>query len=223
MSLFSVEDVEFKSSTGTIINGISLSIEKGSVTGFIGKSGCGKSTLLKLIAGILVPSGGQVKFMGRDIQEMNDVMNKAFRKRCGFVFQDSALWANQSIRQNLELPLYTYNQSLSPKERLEKINELCSYLGYERSLDLRPVDLSMGEQKRIAVARALICKPEILFLDECIESLDSKGGRKIVEFLQNFINNNGTVLYVSHNATFISAIGGKIIELDEGKILKREE
>ena len=221
MELFTVEDVHFDSSTGTIIDGVSLSIQSGSVTAFIGRSGCGKSTLLKLIAGVLVPSGGRVLYRGRDIQAMDDMANKVFRRRCGFVFQDSALWANQTIMQNLELPLQSHFPRMDKAERVAKIRGVCSLLGYEKNLFLRPVDLSMGEQKRIAFARALIVDPKILFLDECIESLDEKSGMQIMEHIEKFIDNNGTVLYVSHNKSFVKRIGGDIFEIEAGRLKDR--
>lgn len=221
MDLFTAENVSFVSSTGTIIDEISLSIQSGTVTGFIGRSGCGKSTLLKLLAGVLVPSNGRVMFRGSDIQAMNDAANKAFRKRCGFVFQDSALWANQSIMQNIELPLLSHFPSLDKGHRVEIIRNVCAELGYDKNLFLRPIDLSMGEQKKIAFARALVLKPKILFLDECIESLDEKSGLQIIELIEKFIEKGGTVLYVSHNKYFVQRIGGNIIEIEAGRLRTR--
>ena len=170
---------------------------------------------------MLVPSGGRVLYRGRDIQAMDDMANKVFRRRCGFVFQDSALWANQTIMQNLELPLQSHFPRMDKAERVAKIRGVCSLLGYEKNLFLRPVDLSMGEQKRIAFARALIVDPKILFLDECVESLDEKSGTQIMELIEKFIDNNGTVLYVSHNKSFVKRIGGDIFEIEAGRLKDR--
>ncbi|MBQ0052253.1 MAG: ATP-binding cassette domain-containing protein [Treponema sp.] len=214
--LFEVENVEFQSRTTKIVKGISLQIEQGSVTGLTGKSGCGKSTLLKLIAGIYVPSSGRVLYNGNDIQTMGDAMNLEFRRKCSFVFQDSALWANQDIQQNLNLPLQTHNPKMKAKERLERIREMCEIVKYDRPLNLRPADLSMGEQKKVAFARALINNPEVLFLDECTESLDRKGGAVIMDLLQKFRNDGKTIIYVSHSSSFIAALPGKIHVIEEG-------
>ncbi len=216
--LFETQEVEFHSRTAQIIKGISLSIEKGTVAGFTGKSGSGKSTLLKLIAGIYVPTGGKVFYNGTDIQAMSNAQNLEFRKDCAFVFQDSALLANQDIQQNLSLPLTTHNPKMKSAERLERIKEVCSLVSYERPLNLRPADLSMGEQKKIAFARALITNPEVLFLDECTESLDRKGGTVIMNLLKKFIGNGNTVVYVSHSSSFISSLGGRLFVIDEGKL-----
>lgn len=216
--LFETQNVEFRSRTTQIIKGISLSIEKGTVAGLTGKSGSGKSTLLKLIAGIYVPTGGKVLYGGKDIQTMTNAQNLAFRKKCAFVFQDSALLANQDILQNLSLPLTTQFPKITAEEKNAKISEVCAKVGYDRPLNLRPVDLSMGEQKKIAFARALINNPEVLFLDECTESLDRKAGAVIMNLLQDFIKNGNTVIYVSHSSSFISSIGGKIFVIDEGRL-----
>ncbi len=216
MALFTLEDVKFNSRSGSVVNGISLEIEKGSVTVLVGKSGCGKSTLLKLIAGILVPAGGKVLYNSKDIQMMNSVENRAFRKNCSFVFQDSALWANQDIMSNLSLPLQTHFPAMGKQERLEKIKAVCELINYERALTLRPSDLSMGEQKKIAFARAIICDPEVLFLDECTESLDRKGTARIYSILHDFIDRGNTVIYVSHNSSFISEFPGVMHTIEKG-------
>ncbi|WP_191014602.1 cell division ATP-binding protein FtsE [Treponema zioleckii] len=222
MSLFELQNVKFDSRSQPIIRGISLTIEKGTVTGLVGKSGSGKSTLLKLIAGILVPTSGHVLFHGKDIQTMNNFQNKLFRKKCSFVFQDSALWANQNIQQNLMLPLQTQSPKMSNEERMRKIKKICETVRYDRPLELRPVDLSMGEQKKIAFARALINEPEVLFLDECTESLDQRGSAEIIELLQKFIADGNTVVFVSHNSNFINEMNGKLYELEKGELVVQE-
>ena len=216
MALFRLEDVNFNSRTKEVVRGISMDIEEGTVTALTGKSGSGKSTLLKLIAGILVPSGGKVFYKDCDIQTMSDKKNKEFRRECAFVFQDSALWANQDIQQNLNLPLLTHNPNMPLKDRLARIHEVCDLVEYDRPLNLRPVDLSMGEQKKIAFARALINEPNVLFLDECTESLDKRGGAVMLGILDNFIKYGNTVIYVSHSTSFLKTIAGDIKIIEEG-------
>lgn len=219
MALFRLEDVKFRSQTQEIIKGISLEIEKGSVNIFSGMAGSGKSTLLKLTAGILVPSGGKVFYKDMDIQTMSNAKNRQFRRECSFVFQDSALWANQNIQQNLDLVLQTQRPELDAKARLERIKEMCEIVHYERALTLRPVDLSMGEQKKIAFARAMINDPETLFLDECTESLDRKTSTVIMNLIRKFIDDGNTVIYVSHNTTFVTEFTGNVFAIAEGLLL----
>ncbi len=216
MALFTVENVEFESRTAQIVKGVSLSIEKGSTTILSGRSGGGKSTLLKMIAGILVPTSGRVLFEGKDIQNMSKEANLAFRRRCSFVFQDSALWANQNIIQNLTLPLQIHFPKMKQEERVKLVHEVCSKVGYDRDLTLRPVDLSTGEQKKIAFARAIICDPEVLFLDECTESLDKKGSEIIIRLLHDFIDKGNTIIYISHHSSFVNEFPGINYYIDNG-------
>ena len=206
MGLFKLDNVEFNSRSQRIINGVSMEIEKGQIVGLLGKSGSGKSTLLKIISGILVPSSGRVFFDGKDVKLMSKKENKNFRRRCSFVFQDSALWENQTIEQNLNLPLQTQNQDMPMDVRMERIQAMCALVGYKRSLALRPVDLSMGEQKLVAFARAFINKPDVLFLDECTESLDSQSAERIISLVADFVRDGNTVAYVSHNRNFVSTM-----------------
>ena len=103
-----------------LLKGVSFDIEKGSVVQLDGKSGSGKSTLIKITAGILVPTSGTVYFEGTDIHSMNDRQNKAFRKKMAFIFQDSALWANQNIFQNLSLPLQIHHPDMPLQDRSRK-------------------------------------------------------------------------------------------------------
>lgn len=221
MALLTVEDVKFSSRTQEIIKGVSMEIEKGSTTVLIGKSGCGKSTLLKLLAGILVPSEGRVLFDGHDIETMTNAQNKEFRRRSAFVFQDAALWANQDIYHNLSIPLQVHFPKMSHEERLFAVQGICAMVNYSRPLTLRPVDLSAGEQKRIAFARAMSCGPEILFLDEITASMDRRGMELIMNLLHNFVDQGNTLVYVSHNATFITEFPGNMIYVEDG-LLKDE-
>ncbi|MCR5401953.1 MAG: ATP-binding cassette domain-containing protein [Treponema sp.] len=221
MALLTVEDVKFSSRTQEIIKGVSLEIEKGSTTVLIGKSGCGKSTLLKLLAGILVPSEGRVLFDGHNIETMTNAQNKEFRRRSAFVFQDAALWANQDIYHNLSIPLQVHFPKMSHEERLFAVQGICAMVNYSRPLTLRPVDLSAGEQKRIAFARAMSCGPEILFLDEITASMDRRGMELIMNLLHNFVDQGNTLVYVSHNATFITEFPGNMIYVEDG-LLKDE-
>ena len=117
---------------------------------------------------------------------------------------------------NLHLPLQTHNPNMPLKKRLEKIHEVCELVKFDRPLNLRPVDLSMGEKKKIAFARALINNPEVLFLDECTESLDRKSGTEILGILEKFIESGRTIIYVSHSSFFVTRIAGNIHVIDEG-------
>lgn len=220
MALFDVQNVEFETRNKKIVNGISLQIEKGTTTALIGHSGSGKSTLLKLMDGLLVPTGGKILFEGNNIHLMNKNQNLEFRQKCAFVFQDSALWANQTIIQNLSLPLQIHFPAMTHDERLFTIQSICAMVGYDRDLNLRPIDLSTGEQKKIAFARAMICGPQVLFLDECTASLDKKASAVIMELLHNFISQGNTIIYISHNSSFIAEFPGTVYHVEDGLLVE---
>lgn len=218
MSLFEVQNIGFSQNGKTIVDDVSVKIEKGSVTGFLGKSGCGKTTLIKLISGILVPTAGKSLFEGQDIQTMNKAKNLAFRKKCSFVFQDSALWANQDILQNMILPLKIHYPEMSVDDMKACIQIMLAKVNFRRSLNLRPADLSAGEQKKIAFARAMITEPETLFLDEVTAALDLSGCDLIYEILNEFLGNGNTIIYVSHNNDFIKNFKGTLHVIEDGKL-----
>lgn len=204
MALLEMKNVSFYDELTQVINSISLNIEKGSVTAFLGAPGGGKSTALKLLSGVVVPTSGTVSYNGENIAKMNRKQNLNFRKNSAFMFQNSALWANQNLYQNLELPLKLHYPNYTPELIDARIKEITKIVEFSKPLTLRPVALSAGEQKRIAFARALICDPEILFLDEPTESLDEKTAGLFISILKEFRANGKTLVYVSHDNEFIN-------------------
>ena len=166
MSLFEMKNVTFTSRKFEVVNNVSLKIENGTVTEFHGPSGGGKSTLLKMLAGIIIPVEGNVFYKSKDINLMSRQEDLVFRKECSFVFQDSALWANQTIMQNVLLPVQIHFPKIKKDEQVERVKKICEIVEYDKDMNLRHADLSAGEQKKIAFARALVCEPNVLFLDE---------------------------------------------------------
>ncbi len=221
MAILEMQNTCFYDGLNPVINDVSLTIEKGSVTAFLGEPGGGKSTALKLISGVIVPSRGKVLYEGKEISSMNSKDNLAFRKKMAFMFQNSALWANQSLYQNLELPLKLHFPDLAPEELDERIKEVAQLVEFHKPLSLRPAALSTGEQKRIALARALICKPEILFLDEPTESLDEKTAMHIIKILTDFCSQGHTLIYVSHDYAFINAFQNDKYYFAKGTIVDK--
>ena len=221
--LFELKNLSFSSKNNSIIHDTNLTIERGTTTIIQGESGSGKSTMLKLIAGIFVPSGGKVLYNGYDIQTMSAQQNEEFRKKSAFVFQNSALWANQDILQNVSLPLQTHFPKMTTYERIRRVKEMCTSRGYARALTLRPSDLSIGEQKKIAIARALITSPEILFLDECTESLGRSASEIVIDILKDFCSQGKTLIYASHSIHFRNNLPGKEYIIDKGILISENE
>lgn len=215
--ILSLQHLSFEGQNISIIRDLSLDFEEGKTTALAGVSGCGKSTLLKLSAGLLIPSKGDVFYRGKNIASMNRQQTMEFRRESAFVFQDSALWANQSLYQNLELPLRLHYPELSQAERCKRIREVSAMVGYRRDLEMRPAALSMGEQKLIGFARAIICRPKLLFLDEWTESLDDKSAGRLAALVKQWQLEHNTIVFVSHNPGILKSLAQEIILLSEGR------
>ena len=221
MAILGMRNVCYEDNNQKIIREVSHFIDQSTVTAFLGKPGSGKSTALKLLAGLIPPSSGTVTFEDKDLHTMNHKQNLDFRKRASFMFQDSALWANQDIYHNLELPLQLHYPDMEAKERKERILKYTQLVEYNKSLIIRPAGLSIGEQKKISFARALICEPEILFLDEPTESIDDKTEDLFISILKGFIAENKTVVFVSHDNYLINSILCDKIYFEDGEIKEK--
>jgi len=219
--IIALSDVSFAAQDKEIVRGISLELEEGITTAFVGPSGGGKSTVLKLAAGLLVPSSGQVLYRGKDIALMSRPENLDFRKNASFVFQDSALWANQTLREILELPLKIHNPRMSQIKRTERIIEVLAETGYRKGIDIRPAQLSMGEQKLIGFARALILAPTVLFLDEWIESLDDAAAKRLITAVKSMQQEGTTIAFISHNLKVIKDLAACVYVIKDGAVALR--
>lgn len=221
MALLEFKNLTYESDGLQILKNVSFSIEKGSVTAFLGSPGSGKSTALKMLAGILIPTKGKNLFDGKDVMEMNRKENLAYRKRCGFMFQNSALWANQDIHHNFLLPLQIHFPKMDDKDRMDRINEVVKMVGYNRPLNIRPASLSIGEQKRVGFGRAIMCEPEVLFLDEPTESLDQDSAIVLTKLVQDFASKGNTVVFVSHDNDFVNSFKCDKYYFENGSIVDK--
>jgi ABC-type transporter Mla maintaining outer membrane lipid asymmetry ATPase subunit MlaF len=216
--ILELEDVAFSAEDRKVIHGVSLKLKASKTTAFVGSSGGGKSTVLKLSAGLLVPDHGEVLYKGKNIAHMNRNENLEFRREGAFVFQDSALWANQNLYQILELPLKIHFPRMTKKEREERINTVTAEVGYKKELGIRPARLSMGEQKLIAFARAMLCDPNLMFLDEWTESLDEIAAKRLIDIVRKKQKEGCTIVLVSHDMRIIKDIADYVIVIIDGKI-----
>jgi ABC-type multidrug transport system ATPase subunit len=204
-----------------LAKGISYGFEEGKTTALVGPSGCGKSTVLKLAAGLFAPDEGEVLFRGKDIWRMNRLENLSFRREAAVVFQDSALWANQNLFQILDLPLRLHFPSMTKKERERRIEFVVAEVGYKKDLGIRPSGLSMGEQKLIAFARALICRPMLLYLDEWTESLDETASQRLIDIVKKMQEAGASIILVSHDIHIVHALADFVVMILGGQIFSR--
>ncbi|MDR2941338.1 MAG: ATP-binding cassette domain-containing protein [Treponema sp.] len=220
--IIELKNVSFSAQEGIIIDDVSIEFKTSKTTAIVGPSGGGKSTVLKLSAGLLVPDQGEILYKGKNIAFMNPAENLEFRREGAFVFQDSALWANQSLFQILELPLKIHYPEMSDKQRGERIKSVTELVGYRKNLNIRPAGLSMGEQKLIAFARAMLCGPSLLFLDEWTESLDETAADRLIDIVRRKKKEGTTILFVSHDLRIIMDLADYVAVIIDGKLSVNE-
>lgn len=187
-----------------ILRDLSLDIEEGETTVFMGSAGSGKSTLLKTAAGLLVPDQGRVLFRGKDLARLSRDEEQEFRAMSAFVFQDAALWSNQSIFENLALPVRLHRPSIPGAELERTAKKALEMAGFEGDLKDRPAILSMGERRLVGLARALVLDPELIFLDEPTAYLDETATGRIFEVLAQLRARGKTLVVVSSSSSFVS-------------------
>ena len=201
-----------------ILCDMSVAFPEGKAICIVGKAGSGKSTLLKTAAGLIIPQSGHVFYQGKDLARMNRLEELAFRKIASFSFQDAALWANQSIYNNLSLPLALHEPGLSKSESDKRVRDVVQRVGYHEGLGFRPADLSTGEQKLISLARALILRPRLLFLDEPTASLDEDSVDRLVAILREEKAKGKTLIVVSHDGRMIADVADLLCVVSMGKV-----
>ncbi|PKB15951.1 ABC transporter ATP-binding protein [Flavobacterium sp. 5] len=204
----------------TILKGINLRLNKGENLVILGRSGSGKSVTIKCIVGLLEPDKGSIKVSGKEITNLKyDELNN-LRVKIGFMFQNGALYDSMSIRQNLKFTLKHHTRDL-PEDAIEsEIIEALESVGLQESIDKMPAELSGGMQKRIALARAIIIKPEIILYDEPTSGLDTITSREISELILDVQKKYKTSsLIITHDMACAKITGNRILILKEGEII----
>lgn len=196
----------------------SLLLREGEVAVVMGPAGSGKSSLLKAAAGILVPDSGEASYRGRAYDRFSAKEELEFRRRAGFAFQDGALWSNQSIFENLALPLRLHHRAVSKGEIERRIARLAELVGYGDSLQHRPAELSAGERKLVGLARALALDPELLFLDEPLALLDEESAERVVELLAGLKARGRAMLVASGSSELAARLADTLGVLRAGRI-----
>ncbi len=181
----------------SILDNISFTINQGEAVAIVGASGSGKSTLLGMLAGLDIPSGGAVRFLGQDLTQLNEDRRATLRaEHVGFVFQSFQLLDHLSALENVMLAT-----ELTPMPNREKAcRDMLERVGLGDRLRHTPKTLSGGEQQRVALARAFVRKPTIVFADEPTGSLDYVTGQRIIDLMFDLQNEQGTTLIlVTHD------------------------
>ena len=201
-----------------VLKGVDLEIEKGKIISIVGTSGAGKTTLLQILGTLGQPDSGTLLINGKDPLKMNEKELAAFRNQhIGFVFQFHHLLPEFSALENVCLPGYI---SSKPKREVEeRAKELLDYLGLSDRLTHKPNELSGGEKQRVAVARALINEPSVIFADEPTGNLDSKNQDEMHDLFFSLRDKYGiTLVIVTHDRDF-AKMSDVIFEIKDGMIV----
>ncbi len=204
------------------LDGVSLELRAGEFLVLVGSSGSGKSTLLNLVAGLDRPSGGQVRVKERTLSEMSERDLALYRaRRTGMIFQAFNLIGHYTALENVALAL-AFNGT--PRARREEVAlSQLEALGLAERADHRPADLSGGEQQRVAVARALVTDPEMLFADEPTGNLDQDNSEQIAELLASLCGEGRSVLMTTHDLELAGRYAHRILRLNYGRIEEERE
>ena len=200
------------------LSGVDLSVDRGEFVSIVGPSGCGKSTLLHLLGGLARPTAGRILVDGIEISVADDsVRTRIRREKIGFVFQRFNLFPTLTVRGNLEIARQI--QGDGPPRR-ERLLELLEMVGLAHKINMKPLDLSAGEQQRVAIARALVNDPGILLADEPTGNLDSRNSGLILDLFSDLNRRLGqTIAMITHNPE-AAQVGHRIVEMRDGRILR---
>jgi phospholipid/cholesterol/gamma-HCH transport system ATP-binding protein len=205
--------------TRKVLNNVHLTVEKGSTLVVIGRSGCGKSVLLKHMMGLLQPDSGSVLVDGQDIWQLNAHDLNELRMRMNMVFQGGALFDSLTVGENVGFELIEHS-GMTGNELFERVEEALSLVGLSGIGNLMPSELSGGMRKRVALARAICIKPEIILYDEPTTGIDPITADSINELIRSLHDKlNVTSIVVTHDMKSAYKIADRIAMLFNGKII----
>jgi phospholipid/cholesterol/gamma-HCH transport system ATP-binding protein len=202
-----------------VLKGVSLSLNKGEDLVILGRSGSGKSITIKCIVGLVLADEGEIKVFGQDIVNLDTNKLNEVRIRIGFLFQNSALYDSMTVKQNLAFTLKRHASDLTPEEIEKEIKTVLESVGLAEAINKMPSELSGGMRKRIALARTLILKPEVILYDEPTTGLDTITSREISELILDIKKKNNTSsIIITHDMACAKLTADRIMILKDGVI-----
>ena len=215
-----VKNLTKKFGDNVVLDNISLSIEKGKTTVVIGPSGCGKTVLIKNLIVLLRPSSGEVYFRNERIDNLPEKQLNKIRTRYGFLFQGGALFDSLSVAENIMFPIRQHYKITDWRQVEEVVEAKLAMVGLEGFQNYYPANLSGGQRKRVALARAIALNPEVILYDEPTTGLDPIRADIINELILKLQRELGeTTVVVTHDMTSVYKIADRIIMLHNGKII----
>lgn len=202
-----------------VLRGISLEFPTGQTTVVLGPSGCGKSVMLKHIVGLLRPDWGQVWFDNHRVDNLSETRLGAYRRQVGFLFQQGALFDSMSVGDNVAFPLLEHTKQ-SPEERKKRVLQVLTMVGLADTINKMPVDLSGGQRKRVALARAVVLEPKVILYDEPTTGLDPIRSDVINELILKLQRElRITSIVVTHDLASAFKVADLTVMLHEGKVV----
>ena len=200
------------------LQGVNLKVESGDFLAILGPSGSGKSTLLNLVGVLDKPTEGKMLIEGVDVSTLNDNQLTDLRRRIGFVFQFFNLIPRFTARENVELSMSIAD--MNRDERRKRAEDLLETVGLKERMNHKPIELSGGEQQRVAISRALANNPRFLLMDEPTGNIDSKTANEIIELIKKLNEEKGvTIIMVTHDQR-LAQEAKRTVQMFDGVIIK---
>ncbi len=205
-----------------VLKGIDFDLHKGENAVVLGRSGSGKSVLIKIIAGLLKPDNGVVNVFGKQVDKISKKELTKLRLKIGFLFQNNALYDSMTVNENLEFTLVRNQKNISRDEINKAIKDALDEVGLAQTANQLPGELSGGQQKRIAIARTLVLRPEIILYDEPTSELDPITGKEMNELINEVKERYKTSsIIITHDLTCAKTTGDRILMLIDGKFIRQ--
>jgi phospholipid/cholesterol/gamma-HCH transport system ATP-binding protein len=202
-----------------VLKGVSIDFLRGRTSVVLGPSGCGKSVMLKHIIGLLKPDAGEVWYDGARVDTQTESELSAVRRQFGYLFQHSALFDSQNVFGNVAFPLVEHTKR-SAKQRRQRVQEVLDMVGMADAGDRMPADLSGGQRKRIALARAIVLEPKVILYDEPTTGLDPIRADIINELILKLQRDlDVTSIVVTHDLSSAFQIADEIVMLYDGQVV----
>lgn len=219
MALFEIRDLKVVFGEETILRDISFDIRKGEVVTIMGESGCGKSVLVKTLVGLVKPNEGSIRFGGDPVHDLEERGWTDVRQRIGMLFQEGALFDSMTVYDNIAYALHERGET-PESEIAALVSESLLSVSLPGIEHMYPRDLSGGMQKRVALARAVVMRPEVVIYDEPTEGLDPINVTRVNRLMLRLRDRLGiTSIIVTHNMQSAFRISDRLILIGEGQVL----
>jgi len=219
--MLEIRDVKKSFDGHTVLDGISLNVEKGDVTAILGPSGSGKTTFLRCLNFLERADSGTMVFDGEqfDLHAARKAEIARIRKKTAFVFQNYNLFLNKTVLQNVTLGL-TSGMGMRKDEAGERAMKALEKVGMAEKLKSYPSQLSGGQQQRVAIARAMAMEPEIIYFDEPTSALDPELIGEVLAVMRQLAEDGMTMLVVTHEMDFARNVSSQVLFMDGGKVIE---